>query len=266
MKKPTLTQTMRYVVQWGMLLYLASISTTHMYRWPGTSAGPLDAYCPMGGLETLLPFVTSGQIVQGTNFNAILLLGALTILVLIFSGGFCGYMCPFGTVLEWVYKIRKLFWKKTIRLPNKLSSALSYARYGVLILIVLITFAIDTELHFAHIDPYRAFFHFGREMTTELWIVLGVIFGLSIVLERGFCAYLCPLGGYVGLVSLAGFTKIKNNGEKCIDCKLCDRACPVNLTPSGKLEHHRCIMCFRCVDACIGTKSLCVSLADKEWR
>ncbi len=259
---------MRYITQGLFLAYLTSIVTTHMYNWPGAQAGPIDAYCPMGGLEALPTFVTTGIVTRGTNFNSILLLGVLLVLTIIFGSGFCGYMCPFGTLQEWLYKLRRLFVRRDLRLPNRLSSQLSYIRFFVLVAIMVVTYAHgpDHVLPFISVDPYRAAFHFGAEMDIAKWLVLGGVFILALVLERGFCAYLCPLGAFVGTAHLAALTRVQKNANSCNDCGQCDAACPVNLTPSGKLEHHRCILCQRCIDACQFGDSLKLSFAGKAWE
>jgi len=267
--KATQTQVARYITQAVFLFYLISISLTHMYRWPGSSAGSLHVYCPMGGLETLPSFVAGGQITLGTNFNDLILLGILVLVTVIFGGGFCGYMCPFGTVQEWLYKLRKLFFKKDLRLPLKVSSILSNIRFVTLIMIILVTFlrGVQTFIPFASVDPYVIFFHFGRETTTPDFVLLLTILLFSLILERGFCAYLCPLGGFVGLMSFGSLTRISKTNDKCISCSLCDKACPVNLTPSGIFEIHRCIMCGRCVDACPDKiATLEYTFAGRSWK
>lgn len=267
MKKITSTQIMRRITQFAMLLYVTFLSTTHMYQWPGTQAGFLDAYCPMGGLEILPTFIGTGRIVLHSSFNDIMLLGVLILVTLIFGSAFCGYLCPFGTIQEWLFKLRTLLVKANVTLKGKLATGLSYIRYLVLVALMIQTTVKgpDVTLPFTNLDPYRALFHFGREMTPLLWIILICVLAVSLVWERGFCSYLCPLGGFIGTVNLAAFTRITNDSKSCTNCGQCDQACPLGLTPSGKLEHTRCIMCGKCVDACELTGSLKVTFAGKAW-
>lgn len=267
MKLPKTTQIARYISQLGMLLYVTSLSTTHMYQWPGSQAGFLDAYCPMGGLEILPTFIATGRIVRHSDFNDIVLLGVLIIITFVFGSAFCGYLCPFGTLQEWLFKLRRLFVKANLNLKGKLATGLSYIRYFVLVALMIQTTVKgpDVTLPFTQMDPYRAFFHFGREMTPLLWIILISVLVVSLVWERGFCAYLCPLGGFIGLVNKGALTKITNPSKSCSGCGQCDEECPLSLTPSGKLDDARCIMCGKCVDACEATGSLKVAFAGKEW-
>ena len=122
---------------------------------------------------------------------------------------------------------------------------------------------------FANIDPYRAFFHFGNELTLLSGSIMIVALLSSLIVERFACNYVCPLGGFVGLVALTGMSRIvKSNkpGQECTSCGMCDDVCPANLTPSTKIEARRCIMCAKCVDACEVSNSLVVSFAGMEWR
>ncbi|MEZ4812691.1 MAG: 4Fe-4S binding protein [Caldisericia bacterium] len=249
---------------------MSMVSLTHMYGrlgfgWPGNSAGSLDCYCPFGGLETLPTFLTSGKLVAGVDFNDIILLGVLLTIILVFSSGFCSYLCPLGSVSEWIYKLRKLIFKKEIRVSKKLSSILSWGRYLVLAFLLIMT-TVKGYLVFTQVDPYRALLHFGHEWTPTLWVVMMSLLVLSLLFERPFCNYLCPLGGAIGAVSCASLTKVKRNEKSCIDCKKCDSVCPMNLTPSRKVELHRCIMCGKCVAVCPVDNTLNIEFAGKAWK
>ncbi len=270
-RKFNISEITRTITQVLFFSYVSMIALTHMYGrtagfgWPGNSAGPIDCYCPFGGLETLPQFLMKGQLIGGTDFNDIILLGILVIMILIFAGGFCGYLCPFGSISEWVYKIRKSIFKFEIKIPLKLSSILSYLRYATLILILVIT-TVKSSLVFAQIDPYRALMHFGRDWTPPMIIMLLSILVLSLLFERPFCNYLCPLGGVIGAVSTVSLTKVTREPSSCTNCKMCDKVCPANLTPSGKLELHRCIMCGKCVTACPVDGALNITFAGKVWK
>lgn len=273
------SELMRTITQTAMLLWISSISFTHMYGtklgfgWPGQSAASLDQYCPMGALETLPTLVgglSKGQFnfIGGTGFNDLFLLGVLLIVIILFSGAFCGYLCPFGAAFDWLYRLRKVFWKKDLRLNPKFSSILSYFRYATFTLIIIMT-TVQGVLMFASFDPYRAFFHFGYELTILSATVMIVALLSSLIVERFACNYVCPLGGFVGVVAMAGMTRVvKTNkpGCECTNCGNCDTVCPANLTPSKTIETRRCFVCAKCVEACEISNSLVFSFAGKEWR
>lgn len=65
-----------------------------------------------------------------------------------------------------------------------------------------------------------------------------------------FCRYLCPIGALLGIFSLKPVFKLKLNKDKCVNCKLCEKKCPVQIELTEKIEQHECIRCFECKSAC----------------
>ena len=67
-------------------------------------------------------------------------------------------------------------------------------------------------------------------------------------MERPFCKYACPYGAVLGVFNLFRIVKIRRNPSTCIDCKACDKACPMNIPVStgGAVRNHQCIACLKC--------------------
>jgi polyferredoxin len=75
----------------------------------------VEAYCPFGGLESLYQFLTTGGFLRRIEPSAMVLFAALVLLTLIANRGFCGWICPFGSVQEWLGLLgKKLLGKKFI--------------------------------------------------------------------------------------------------------------------------------------------------------
>ena len=86
---------------------------------------------------------------------------------------------------------------------------------------------------------------------TAAWVVLGLVIA-SIFVQNFWCRYLCPYGGFLGLVSLLSPMRITRNASTCIDCAKCAKACPSAL-PVDKLVQIRsaeCTGCLECVAVC----------------
>jgi NAD-dependent dihydropyrimidine dehydrogenase PreA subunit len=102
------------------------------------------------------------------------------------------------------------------------------------------------------------FFHFGRGVIwnyeeghiTAFAITLAVLF-MSVFISRFWCRYLCPLGAATAILRKFNITGIKRS-SKCIDCKICDRECPVGIHVSKAKDIHdeECLNCNKCIDHC----------------
>ena len=66
------------------------------------------------------------------------------------------------------------------------------------------------------------------------------------------CRYLCPYGALLGITSLIGPNKIKRNTVSCIDCGLCNKACPsfIKVDKVKTVISDECTSCLNCVDVC----------------
>lgn len=82
-------------------------------------------------------------------------------------------------------------------------------------------------------------------------LFLGLIAFLEIVLAPGFwCASLCPGGAVYSLLSRWSFLRLRRSPGSCVDCVLCDRACPMQLEPMRDRTGPECDACGVCVDLC----------------
>jgi polyferredoxin len=83
-------------------------------------------------------------------------------------------------------------------------------------------------------------------------IVIGILFLLSIPIRGFWCRYLCPYGALLGITALLSPTKIKRNSHNCIDCGLCNKACPssIKVDKLKTVISDECTTCLNCVDVC----------------
>jgi polyferredoxin len=171
-------------------------------------------------------------------------------LALLVGPAFCGWVCPLGSFQEWIGKLGKKINRKKFNqfVPARIDKWMRYLRYAVLIWVLYIT-AVSAQLVFADYDPYYALFQFWTgEVALSALIILGVVIVLGLFIERPFCKYACPYGAVLGIFNLFRIFKIRRNINTCINCKACDRACPMNIEVSnGKtVRNHQCISCLKC--------------------
>ncbi len=91
-----------------------------------------------------------------------------------------------------------------------------------------------------------------KYLSTEL---LMAMFLWIIFTGRGYCYY-CPLGTVLSGISRIAGQKIVTDKTECIQCKKCDKVCPMNISISAlagekkAVVDSRCVGCGHCVDVC----------------
>jgi len=252
---------LRLIIQIFFFALIALIAVNHALEEQGRAIGflssaSLHAVCPFGGVVSIYQYVVAGTYVHQIHESAFILMYIVFALALLVGPAFCGWVCPLGSFQEWLGKLgSKIFPKKFNKfIPAGTDRYLRYLRYGVLIWVVYVT-ATSATLFFTDYDPYYALFNFWTgEVAVSSLIILGVVILASLFVERSFCKYACPYGAVLGVFNLFRVFKIKGDISTCIDCKACDRACPMNIevSPGKTIRDHQCISCLKCTseDAC----------------
>jgi len=181
----------RLAVQIFFLALIILISFNHFRSEQGLSplligAPSLHAVCPFGGVVTIYTYFTEGAFIQKIHQSSFTLMWLVLGLTLLFGPVFCGWICPFGTVEEFIGKIGRKIFKKRYNnfIPSVIDKPLRYLRYVILILVVVNT-AISGKLLFANFDPYFALFNiWSSEVTRLSLLVLGLVLIGSLFVER----------------------------------------------------------------------------------
>jgi polyferredoxin len=252
------------------LVFVGVILTISIMHATGAGGENLHGICPFGGVATMYTFVTTGDYIRHLGQSDFIMLFSLMITLVLAGAFFCGWICPLGSVQEWVGKLgKKIFGKRYNRVPKRLDRILSYAKYGILVLILFQTGRSFTLL-FKNFDPYYNLFNIWTDEISILgYLSVIIVLMASLFIERPFCRYACPLGAINGLFNSFSILNIRRNEESCIDCKACDKACPVGLEPSvkGRISSTACIRCMKCVESCpvnAKTPTLIVSTRTKK--
>ncbi|MBU0935232.1 MAG: 4Fe-4S binding protein [Spirochaetes bacterium] len=247
---------LRRGVQIFFFVLVALIATTGAIKELGVEqpfllqGASLHAICPFGGVVSFWQLVTAGRFVSKIHEASVALAVIALVLSVLFGPVICGWVCPMGSIQEWFGAIgRKLFKKRYNNfVPRRLDKVLRYLRYATLIWVTWMTI-VSGKLFFQEYDPYFALFNFWtHEVALTGVVILVVTLVLSLFVERPFCKYACPYGAFQGIFNLFRIFGIKRVAKTCIDCKACDRECPMNIKVStaGTVRDHQCITCMKC--------------------
>jgi polyferredoxin len=259
----------RRITQIFFFILIAFISINHTLAESGQglpflSSASLHALCPFGGVVSIYQFATTGTFVQKIHSSSFVLMSIGFLLAILFGPVFCGWVCPLGTLQEWVGGLGKKLMKKRYNhiLPEGLDKILRYTRYLVLAWVVYMTAASGT-LVFSNIDPYFALFNlWSSEVAIGGIIVLSLTILLSLFVERPWCKYACPYGAVLGITNLFRVFKIERKASTCIACRACSKRCPMNIRVEDQeiIRDHQCISCLECTSEAVCPVADTVSL------
>ncbi|MCJ7518597.1 MAG: 4Fe-4S binding protein [Anaerolineaceae bacterium] len=235
------------------------------------------------------PLIAATAMFAGRAIKAGLLYSLVTIAAsILFGRVWCGWVCPFGSVLEWLTP-------KYAR--NEITDKWRVVKF--LLFFILIFAAVLGNQSGAFLDPISLL---TRTMTTVLWpglrflvyglegflyrfdflwpaldavntnvllplfqgiesvfiaslpvfIFFAIVIALNRIAERFWCRYLCPLGGLLGLVSR--FAVVRREVTKdCISCDRCSKVCPTGTIDAAKgyaSDPAECTVCYDCMAEC----------------
>jgi polyferredoxin len=238
------------------------VINTNLHRPPG-----VEGWLPIAGLMNLKYWLLGGKIPQ-VHPAALFLLITFLAMSFLFRKAFCSWLCPVGTLSEYLWRAGKKLFKRNFNLPRWIDLPLRGLKY---LLLGFFLWAISTMsvvgIHDFMVSPYGLIadvkmLNFFRHIGETGVIVLSIFAVASVFIPNFWCRFLCPYGALLGLTSWLSPTRIRRNPETCIDCAKCAKACPAAL-PVDKLVQIRsveCTGCLECVAVCPAQDALAMSL------
>ncbi len=270
---PDNSQRIRFTVQIAFIIlniYLGVqfLRFVHFFEKGGMGKVPtrpagVEGYLPIAGLMNLKAALLTGEIPKIHPAGMFLIVAFLTI-SFIFRKTFCSWLCPVGTISEYLWKLGRKIFKRNLNVPRWLDIGLRGLKYLLLAFFLYAVISMSPRDIQAFLQsPYGLIadvkmLNFFRFLGETGLIVIGTLVLLSVVIQNFWCRYLCPYGALMGLASLFSPLKIRRNTETCIDCAKCAKACPSKL-PVDRLVMIRsaeCTACMECVAVCPAEKAL----------
>ena len=183
----------RHVLQIGVIALIVGFIVKVFF---GGKPADVEAYCPLGGLESLATFLNSSTLACSMSIVQIMIGIVLAVGVILFSKLFCGYVCPLGTITEWLGVLRKkMKIKYEIPMGSVADKVLRVFKYIILFWIFYMTIT-TSELFCKNFDPYYAMATgFKGEITAWMTVISMLLLFLgSLFINMFWCKYICPLG------------------------------------------------------------------------
>lgn len=216
----------------------------------------------VGALDLTDPFVALQTLVARHAIESGALVGAAIVAAFyLLAGGrsYCAWVCPVNPVTDLAAWLRA-----RLRLPTPLRGSRPdrRLRYAMLAAACLAS-ALLGSVAWETINPItllqRALV-FG--LAGGYGVVLAIFLFDLLVLPRGWCGHLCPVGAFYGaLGSLSPAHVSATRRDACTNCGDCFKACPEPqvIAPalygaahgrSPAIRNADCLRCARCLDVC----------------
>lgn len=274
---------LRYAVQ--IFFLLLSISTGYQFyefvaqlqaRGHALMQRPpsVDAFLPIAGLMSFKYFLFTGNI-EPFHPAALVMFTAVVLVSLMMKKGFCGWICPVGTISQAFWMAGEKIFGRNFRMQKYADASMRSVKYIVMALfLVLIGVAMKPEMmvlffvsDYYRIADVKTMEFFTMMSSTAFWVLLG-IGALSVLYRNFWCRYLCPYGALLGLLSRFSPVKIRRNGETCTHCGSCSVNCPslIDVEKQGVVSSAECFGCLTCLSHCPSNGALEVTAKKGKAR
>ncbi|HVJ04514.1 MAG TPA: 4Fe-4S binding protein [Candidatus Saccharimonadales bacterium] len=278
---PDRSQRVRLIVQSAFILlnvFLGAKFYFFVRYFETNGTGPhlsrpagVDGWLPIAGLMNTRYFLGTGHI-PAIHPAAMVLFLIFIAMSLLLKRAFCSWLCPVGTLSEYLWKAGRKLLGRNLVLPRWLDIPLRAIKYLLMAFFVVIignmtAIALDDFMA----GPYGVLadvkmLHFFLRMSSTALIIVLMLVLLSVLIKNFWCRYACPYGAVMSLVSLASPTRIRRDEESCVSCGKCAKACPQNL-PVDRLVQIRsaeCTACMECVAICSAQNALQFALPPRS--
>lgn len=256
--------------------YIGNFAKGRIYqgKWKNFCNPGMNCYsCPAARLAC--PIGAMQAVSDSMNFNfSFYVVGIILAVGAVLGRWVCGFLCPFGLIQEIIAKIP---------IPKvKLPKALTYVKYVVLVLFVLVFPVVITNYAGVGKPTFCEFIcpagtleggiplllmrpdlakAIGALFSLKAAILLGTLAGCMFI-PRFFCKLLCPLGAIYGLLNKVSLYHLNVDKEQCVRCGKCAKICPMDVDPTKTPNSCECIRCGNCASQC-PTKAISLGFRQK---
>ena len=260
----------RRVIQTGsLLLFLVLL---FYVCWPYGSADyaqtmRIKEHIPAELFLLLDPLLAISTALAGKSWvRALVWAGVLLALCLFVPRGFCGYLCPLGTVIDlfdWSVsrrcervRLRRRGWwvhLKYYLLPGTLVAALcGVLLSGFVAAIPVVTRGLQFILGPIQIGMLKGW-HLVPPLNAGHWLSIAlflVVLALGLLQPRFWCRCVCPTGAMFSIANVFRLRERKVT-DACVECGTCVEVCPFDAIQTGFTTRTAdCTLCETCGGVC----------------
>lgn len=261
-----------------LMLYAAWEFNNFVEYIRADSTGPVpdrapmvEGFLPIAAILAFKAWIATGFI-DNIHPAGLMIFVATLITAWVFRRALCSWICPIGTLSEYLAILGRKLIGKNLNVPKWLDTILLGLKFVLFFYIAKAFIFLPAQQAIAFMKiPYYAIsdikmFEFFFKIGTIGLMVILVLVILSIFIKSFWCRYLCPYGALLGAVSFFSPVILTKNAETCIDCGRCNQVCPNKVDVQGKKRFvitSECTGCTSCVSACPKDNTLEFKLLGK---
>lgn len=217
-----------------------------------------EGFLPIAAIVAFKAMFITGQIDPIHPAGLVIFL-VILLTAWIFRRSLCSWICPLGTLSEYLGKLGKKVMGRNFNIPKWLDFIFLALKYVLFFYIIKQFLLLPSEyaVQFMQLPYYTIsdvkMFELFLNLSIKGFAIIGVLMALSFLFKNFWCRYLCPYGALTGLLGIVSPIILKKNNETCISCGLCNKACPSKVNVQDK-KHvvltTECTGCTSCVSVC----------------
>jgi formate hydrogenlyase subunit 6/NADH:ubiquinone oxidoreductase subunit I len=292
---PTLSR-FRYLVQvvmlflsvWGSVVvghYTAEKISTTLPALSCAYAKQHGSYCVLIPLQHQMhhrvgeALVKAQQITRDVIFPTLIALATFLAFYFVLGKAFCAWVCPLGTVQEWINKLGRRLGRPQHQLESGTGRRARPIKWVILLALVFLVpilagagvaphslgnpycdvcpSRIVTTLLSANTEELALKTQDGVSMALSGFadILVGFMLIAALAMRQPFCR-ICPMLAMNAIFRHVSLTRlVKGKNEKCEKCGICTKACPMDIPEihheaGRKAFNEDCTLCGRCAEYC----------------
>jgi len=241
-------------------------------------------HCYLMGLQGFIGFGLGAKLFGIAGLKALGYFALFVLLTALLGKAWCGWICPFGLVQDWLAMLRKKLGLRKSRISPWMMSRLAWIKYALLAYLIIVPALItlgllhpDFTLPFCNICPAKAimplFAGDARYLALDLTNGITAVFSASLLIitalvlvgaffrDRFFCIF-CPLLALIHLLKPLTVLRLVKKPQSCIGCGTCRRVCPMDIEnvyrekEKSGIQSADCLNCGTCVESCASNHAL----------